>query len=100
MGTDIWVAHLFYGNTVETDLDIYFGIRNVNKTGSSFFKLKYNMNMKTNTILRITGLLSATCPIVLKGSLVPDFLKGLMIGIGIGLLILSLIITVKEMTLK
>lgn len=56
--------------------------------------------MKTNKVLRIAGLLLATCPIVLKGSLVPDFLKGLMIGIGIGLLILSLIINVKEMPSK
>lgn len=52
--------------------------------------------MRKIQVLRIAGLIICTSPLVLKGQNISDLSKGLILGFGIGLLIISIIIQVKR----
>lgn len=51
--------------------------------------------MKKIQTLRIAGLTLTTSPLLLTNPAISDLTKGLLMGIGIGLLILSLIVSRK-----
>jgi hypothetical protein len=77
------------------DFDISIG-HVIKNAGFHLYNCKRINNMKKIQILRITGLMLITCPVILTNQNISDISKGLLMGTGIGMLVLSLIVKNKK----